>query len=189
MSLRASTWQTVGPFFSIGLEHLFATDIAGEGVTGERVSISGRLVDGAGLPIPDAVIEIWQANAQGKYAHPDDTQDKPLEQGFRGFARIPTDDEGRFQFSTIRPGCVPGPRDIPQAPHLVISLLMRGLLRGLVTRAYFPGEPALAADPILQLVDSPRRDTLLLQPVPGHPNIFTWEIRMQGHRETVFFDF
>jgi protocatechuate 3,4-dioxygenase, alpha subunit len=189
MSLRASTWQTVGPFFSIGLEHLFANDIAEEGIAGDRVSISGRVVDGAGLPIPDAVLEIWQANAQGKYAHPDDTQNKPIQQGFRGFARIPTDDEGRFQFSTIKPGCVPGPQAIPQAPHLVVSLLMRGLLRGLVTRAYFPGEPSLATDPILQLVDPARRDTLLLQPAPGRPDIFTWEIRMQGDRETVFFDF
>jgi protocatechuate 3,4-dioxygenase alpha subunit len=189
MSLRGSTWQTVGPFFSVGLEHLFANDIAGEGVLGERVAIAGRVVDGAGRPIPDAVLEIWQANAHGKYPHPEDTQDKPLEERFRGFARIPTDDRGCFRFSTIRPGSVPGPEDVAQAPHLVVSLLMRGLLRGLVTRAYFPGEPLLASDPILKLVEPERRETLFLQPNPDHSDILAWEIRMQGDRETVFFDF
>jgi protocatechuate 3,4-dioxygenase alpha subunit len=189
MSLRATTWQTVGPFFSIGLEHLFTNDIAGEGVLGERVAISGRVVDGARQPIPDAVLEIWQANAHGKYAHPEDTQDKPLEQSFCGFARIPTDDDGCFHFSTVKPGSVPGPENVPQAPHLVVSLLMRGLLRGLVTRAYFPGDRLLASDPILQLVEPARRETLFLQPSIDHPDIFTWEIRMQGDRETVFFDF
>ena len=93
MSLRATTWQTVGPYFRIGMEHLYAHDIAGEGVRGERISVQGRVFDGAGLPIPDALLEIWQANSSGKYAHPEDSQDKPLEAGFRGFGRIPTDDE------------------------------------------------------------------------------------------------
>lgn len=189
MSLRATTWQTVGPFFSIGLEPLFSNDIAGEGVLGERVAISGRVLDGAGLLIPDAVLEIWQANSRGKYAHPEDTQDKALERSFRGFARIPTDDQGQFSFSTIKPGPVPGPDGVAQSPHLVVSLLMRGLLRGLVTRAYFPGDSALASDPILQLVDPARRQTLLLEPVPGRNDVFTWNIHMQGERETVFFDF
>ena len=82
MSLQATTWQTVGPFFCIGFERLFEADIAGEGVLGERVAVQGRVLDGDGIPIPDAVIEIWQANVHGKYAHPADTQDKPLEQGF-----------------------------------------------------------------------------------------------------------
>jgi protocatechuate 3,4-dioxygenase alpha subunit len=189
MSLQPTTWQTVGPYFRIGLERLFAQDIAGEGIRGERVSVDGRIVDGAGLPIPDAVIEVWQANSTGKYAHPDDTQDKPLEQGFRGFGRVPTDGSGNFRFTTIKPGIIPGPGNIDQSPHLVVTVLMRGLLRGLATRAYFPNEPQLAADPILQLVDPARRSTLILQPSPEHAGLFHWEIRMQGDDETVFFDF
>ena len=110
MSLQATTWQTVGPFFCIGFERLFKADIAGEGVLGERVAVQGRVLDGDGIPIPDAVIEIWQANVHGKYAHPADTQDKPLEQGFAGFGRIPTDETGAFRFTTIKPGSVPGPK-------------------------------------------------------------------------------
>jgi protocatechuate 3,4-dioxygenase alpha subunit len=189
MSLQATTWQTVGPFFSIGLERLFEADLAGEGVLGERIAVQGRVLDGDGIPIPDAVIEIWQANVHGKYAHPADTQDKQLEQGFRGFGRIPTDLAGAFRFTTIKPGAVPGPNGKAQAPHLVIGLLMRGLLRGLVTRAYFPDEPLLATDTILQLVEPARRATLMLQRSPEHANLFTWDIRMQGEGETVFLEF
>ncbi len=107
MRLQTTTWQVVGPFFRIGLERLFDSDIAGEGVRGERVEVVGRVLDGVGVPIPDAVIEVWQANAAGKYAHPEDTQDKPLEQGFRGFGRIPTDEEGYFRFLRSSPGSYP----------------------------------------------------------------------------------
>ena len=189
MSLQATTWQTVGPFFRIGMERLFQNDIAGEGVQGDRVAIEGRVLDGDGIPIPDCIIEIWQANAAGKYAHPADAQDKPLEQGFLGFGRIPTDDAGAFRFTTIKPGPVPGPAGKEQAPHLVVGVMMRGLLRGLVTRAYFPDEPLLGADPILQLVEPARRKTLVLQRSADHADLFHWEIRMQGDGETVFFEF
>jgi protocatechuate 3,4-dioxygenase alpha subunit len=189
MSLQTTTWQTVGPFFSIGLERLFDADIAGVDVKGDRIAIEGRILDGDGLPIRDAVIEIWQANAAGKYAHPADTQDKPIEPGFNGFGRIPTDDDGVFRFTTIKPGPVPGPNGTTQAPHLVVSLMMRGLLRGLVTRAYFPDEPLNTTDPILQRVEPDRRHTLTLQPSPRHPGLLHWEIRMQGPNETVFLEF
>ncbi|HEY4355238.1 MAG TPA: protocatechuate 3,4-dioxygenase subunit alpha [Acidobacteriaceae bacterium] len=189
MSLRATTWQTVGPFFRIGLERLYTWDIAGENVHGERVAVQGRVIDGAGSPVSDAILEIWQANAAGKYDHPDDPQDKPLEPGFRGFGRIPTDDEGRFRFTTIKPGPVLGPGGIDQSSHLVVNVLMRGLLRGLVTRAYFPDQPQLATDPILQLVDSARRETLILKPAPESVDLFHWDIRLQGNDETVFFEF
>lgn len=189
MSLQATTWQTVGPYFRIGLARLFNADIAGENVQGERIAVQGRVLDGDGVPVSDAMIEVWQANAAGKYAHPEDTQDKPLEQGFRGFGRIPTDDNGYFRFTTIKPGPVPGPEGFVQAPHLVIGLTMRGLLRGLVTRAYFEHEPLNQADPILQLVEPARRDTLMLQRSPQHANLFLWQIRMQGERETVFLEF
>jgi protocatechuate 3,4-dioxygenase alpha subunit len=190
MTLQTTTSQTVGPFFRIGLETLYANDIFGEGViSGERVAVNGRLIDGSGRPIPDAVIEIWQANSHGKYAHPEDRQDKPLEQNFRGFGRIPTDDNGCFQFTTIKPGCVPGSNDKMQAPHLVVGILMRGLLKGLVTRAYFPDEEVLPTDPILELVEPGRRRTLILERSPEHADVFHWEIHMQGENETVFFDF
>ena len=189
MSLQSTTWQTVGPFFRIGLESLFEADIAGEKVKGERVAIAGRLLDGDGKPIPDAAIEIWQANSEGKYAHAVDTQDKPLEQGFRGFGRLPTDDEGRFRVTTIKPGSVPGPGTTLQAPHLVVSIVMRGLLKGLVTRAYFPDEPFNATDPILQLVDPARRGTLVMKRSADDANVLLWEIQMQGPQETVFLEF
>ena len=189
MSLQASTWQTVGPFFRIGLERLFTDDVAGEGALGERFDILGRVVDGLGAPVPDAVIEVWQANAHGKYAHVVDQQDKPLEQGFRGFGRIPTDDEGYFRFSTIKPGSVPGPDGRPQAPHLVIGLLMRGLLKGLVTRVYFPGDSLNLEDTILKLIEPSRRETLIFTDSRERKNLLTWEIRMQGEHETVFLDF
>ena len=189
MSLQATTWQTVGPFFRIGLERLFEHDIVGEGVSGERVAIEGRVFDGAGAPIPDAVVEIWQANAHGKYAHPDDRQDKPLEQGFRGFGRIPTDAQGYFRFTTIVPGSVPGLEGEMQAPHLVVTLLMRGLLRGLVTRAYFPRQELNAVDPVLLRIEPARRPTLMLQPSETRERLLTWAIHMQGDRETVFLEF
>jgi protocatechuate 3,4-dioxygenase alpha subunit len=189
MSLQTTTWQTVGPFFRIGLEHLFSTDVAGEGAQGERVAVLGCVLDGMGVPIPDAVIEVWQANAAGKYAHPEDKQDKPLEQGFRGFGRIPTDERGCFRFTTIKPGSVPGSGATKQAPHLVIGLLMRGLLRGLVTRAYFPEEPLNASDPVLTMIEPSRRGTLIMRRSTETENLLLWEIRMQGSDETVFLDF
>jgi protocatechuate 3,4-dioxygenase alpha subunit len=188
MSLQMTTWQTVGPFFRIGLERLFNQDLAGEGVRGQRIRVEGRLLDGTGVPIPDAVVEIWQANAEGKYAHPADTQDKPLEQGFRGFGRIPTDDEGYFRFSTIRPGTVPGDGHSMQAPHLVVRIVMRGLLRGLLTRAYFADDGDNVADPVLSEIPTHRRSTLMMVPTPEDAMHYQWTVRMQGLDETVFLE-
>ena len=135
-------------------------------------------------PSPDAVIELWQANAEGKYAHPEDTQDKPLEAGFRGFGRIPTDEQGEFRFTTIKPGSVPGPNDVPQAPHFMVGLLMRGLLKGLTTPRLLRRRPAQR--PLTPFSNSCRRPgvrTLMLRPA-DQPNCFLWEIRMQGPQET-----
>src|SRR5271154_1828177 len=134
MSLQATTSQTVGPFFKIGLEWLNRDNLRGEGVSGDRVTIQGRVFDGDGVPVPDAIVEIWQANAHGKYAHPEDTQEKPLESGFKGYGRVPVSSEGLFRFATIKPGSVPGPDGNEQAPHVAVSLFMRGVLRRLVTR-------------------------------------------------------
>lgn len=186
---HATTWQTIGPFFSIGLQRGYVKEVAGPGVAGERIAIEGRVFDGDGLPIPDAVLEIWQANSYGKYAHPEDPQDKPLDEGFLGYARIPTGEDGGFAFTTIKPGpvCVPGEK--AQAPHILVGLMMRGLLRRVVTRMYFPDEPLNAADEILQRVEAARRGTLLLVPDESKQGVYRWDIHMQGEEETVFFEF
>lgn len=187
MSLFATGNQTVGPYLHIGMTWLVTRDIAARGVKGERVSVEGRLLDGDGIGVADGLIEIWQANANGKYAHPEDQQKKALDRRFRGFGRIPTDGQGGFRFSTIKPGTVPGPAGKTQAPHLVVAVFMRGMLKHLATRMYFPGDPANAADPILQLVPAARRPTLIAQK-KGKRGLH-WDINLQGRAETVFFDF
>jgi protocatechuate 3,4-dioxygenase, alpha subunit len=187
MSLFASGHQTVGPYLHIGLEWLTTRDIAGKGIKGERVAIAGRLIDGDGVGVNDGLIEIWQANAGGKYAHPEDTQKKPLEKGWRGFGRIPTDAKGGFRFTTIKPGRVPGPGGTLQAPHLVVAVFMRGMLKHLATRIYFPDEAAAnAEDPILKLVPAARRATLIPR---KKGKALEWNVVLQGKNETVFFDF
>ena len=187
MSLFATGSQTVGPYLHIGLDWLNTRDIAGKGITGERVAIQGRLVDGDGNGVNDGLIEVWQANAAGKYAHPEDRQDKPLEKGWRGFGRIPTDAKGGFRFTTIKPGRVPGPGATLQAPHLVVAVFMRGMLKHLATRIYFPDEAAAnAEDPILKLVPAARRATLIAS---KSGKALEWNIVLQGKNETVFFDY
>jgi len=187
MSLYASGSQTVGPYLHIGLTWLNTSKIAGPGVKGERVTIQGRLVDGDGAGVGDGLIEIWQANAEGRYAHPEDRQKKTLEKGFRGFGRIPTDAKGGFKFTTIKPGRVPGPDGQLQAPHLNVTVFMRGLLKQLSTRVYFPGDPANAQDPVLKLVPAVRRATLI--PRRKAKGVLEWNIVLQGRDETAFFDF
>jgi protocatechuate 3,4-dioxygenase, alpha subunit len=188
MTLRATTSQTVGPFFSIGLDRLNCAELAGPGVAGERVTIEGRVLDADGVGVPDAVIELWQADSQGKYAHPDDSQGKPVEAGFQGFGRIPMDEGGKFRFTTIKPGAVPGPDGKLQAPHIAVSVFMRGLLRRAVTRIYFPDEPGNAEDFALNLVEAERRGTLIARKAPGMNGLLKWDVVMQGPGETVFFD-
>lgn len=188
MSLQATTSQTVGPYLHIGLTWLIIDKLAGPGVSGELVSIQGRVLDGDGKPVNDALLEIWQANAHGRYASPEDTQDKPLEKGFRGFGRVPTDDEGRYRFSTIKPGRVPGPGGKLQAPHLAMNIFMRGQLKQLVSRIYFPGDAANTEDPVLALVPAERRATLIATPVAGKAGVLEWNVILQGSGETVFFD-
>ena len=187
MSLRASTSQTIGPFLRIGLEWMQVEDMAPKGVAGERVSIRGRVVDGNGRPVNDAAVEIWQANSHGRYAHPEDKQDKPLEKTFRGYGRSLTDDDGAFRFNTIKPGRVPGPDGKLQAPHLTVTIFMRGLLKHLQTRIYFPDDPANAEDPILALVPAERRSTMIAR--RGADGTLEWNAVLQGKNETVFFDF
>jgi protocatechuate 3,4-dioxygenase alpha subunit len=196
-TLRATTWQTVGPFFKIGLAWLYRDDLAGASASGERIEITGRVLDADGNTVPDAVLELWQANSHGKYAHPEDEQTKPLESGFSGFGRIATDAQGRFRFMTVKPGQVPAPGSSAgsiatsapmQAPHINVSICTRGLLRRLVTRIYFPDENANAADFALLQVDPSRRATLIAERSSDSPSKFEWDIVLQGRNETVFFD-
>jgi protocatechuate 3,4-dioxygenase, alpha subunit len=190
MDLITTTSQTVGPFFHIGLDWLNINDLIGMDVTGERITIEGKVVDGDGKPIPDALIEIWQANTYGKYIHPEDTQNKPIEVNFRGYGRIPTDDNGVFRIKTIKPGRVPGLDGALQAPHIAVNLFMRGLLKHLVTRIYFSDETSNAEDVVLNLIDPNRRSSLIAKRMPAKDNLYEWNICVQGKatEETVFFD-
>ena len=188
MSLLTTASQTVGPFVAIGFSRFAVENLAGAGVNGERVTLRGRVVDGDGKPVSDAVIETWQADSHGKYAHPEDRQEKPLDAAFRGFGRVLPDDSGAFRMTTIKPGRVPGPGGVLQAPHLVVAVFMRGLLKHLLTRVYFPDEPGNADDPVLKLVPAERRATLIAKKVAADAGELEWNVILQGKEETVFFD-
>ena len=185
--LRTTGSQTVGPYLHIGLTWLVTRDLAAPGVAGERISLEGRIVDADGVPVDDALVEIWQANAHGRYAHPDDARDLPLAPGFMGFGRVPTDADGGFRFTTIKPGPVPSPGGGTQAPHVNVTIFMRGMLKQLKTRIYFPGESANATDPVLVRVPAERRGTLIARAVAR--DAFRLDIVLQGAGETVFLDY
>jgi len=181
-ALQLTPSQTVGPFFSIGLTWEGGALVVPEGAEG-GVWLRGRVTDGDGAPVPDAVVETWQADREGRYAHPDDP--RGAESGFGGFARAPTDTEGRFAIHTVKPGPVPGPGGTPQAPHLAMSVFARGLLNRVVTRVYFADEAERnAADPILGDVPEDRRATLLATRTDDG---YAFDVRLQGEDETVFF--
>ena len=186
MNLLATASQTVGPFFHIGMQKLLISDLAKSVKGGEKFSILGRVLDGEGKPVNDALIEIWQADAQGKYTHPHDVRDQTLDPGFKGFGRVATGDNGEFRFFTIKPGRVPGSGGALQAPHLLVAVFMRGLLKHLVTRMYFPGEAGNDEDAVLALVPKERRATLVAQPAGS--GALAWNVILQGQDETVFFD-
>jgi protocatechuate 3,4-dioxygenase alpha subunit len=178
MSLQATTSQTVGPYLHIGLTPMTIENLAPAGVAGERVSIEGKITDGDGNPVNDALVEIWQADATGKYGT----------KVFRGFGRSATDDHGIFRFQTIKPGRVPGPGGKLQAPHIAANIFMRGQLKQLVSRIYFPDDPANAEDPVLALVPAERRATLIAKRAAGKSGVVEWNVVLQGRDETVFFD-
>lgn len=190
--LYPTTSQTVGPYLHIGLSGLNCADLTA-GLTAldtPPVIIEGRVTDGQGKPVPDGMIEIWQADAQGVYQHPDDPRYSGADaakSGFTGFGRLPTEPDGSFRITTIKPGRVAGPDGTLQAPHLVVSLFMRGLLKHLSTRMYFPDEAqANQQDWILQQVPAARRATLVAQ--AGDNGTLRWNVNLQGAGETVFFD-
>jgi protocatechuate 3,4-dioxygenase alpha subunit len=196
-------WQTVGPFFHYGLPWKGGADLTGdsdlgarpdliapghyllrtpsprEQVKGTSIEITGRVLDGDGRPVPDAMVEIWQADSQGRYYMPGTGGP------FIGFGRSATSNDGEFRFRSILPGRVPGPGNSLQASHIAVGVMARGILKRLVTRIYFPDGEGLDTDPILELVPAERRDTLIARKQPGG---YRFDIILQGAGETVFFD-
>jgi protocatechuate 3,4-dioxygenase, alpha subunit len=196
--------QTVGPFFAYGLSPKGRAqwdpngtyawkETAGDNLitpdaSGQKIRVEGIVYDGDGKAITDAMLEIWQADAQGRYASPCDTRALPNSQ-FMGFGRSATDKTGVFSFDTIKPGAVPGPNGKAQAPHVMFCIFSRGMLRQVYTRMYFPDEAANASDPILAVVPEDRRGTLIARKeMRGGLPVYTFDIRVQGENETVFFD-
>lgn len=179
MSIRlASPSQTIGPFFHFALTPDGQLGSLGATAVGERLHLHLRVLDGAGMPLPDAMIEIYQADAAGEYGTA----------AFTGFGRLATHADGTCVFETIRPGRVRDAQGQAQAAHINVCLFARGLLRHLYTRVYFAADPDLETDPLLSLVPVDRRPTLLATPASGAAGTWEWEIRLQGEYETVFFD-
>lgn len=174
---NATASQTAGPYWHMidfpAWADLLRADGPNAGAAGERITLTGVITDGEGAVVPDAMVEIWQADPDGSY-----------DSAFHGFGRCATDAEGRFRFVTVKPGAVPGPGNSTQAPHITIAIFARGLMQGLTTRAYFAGDARLADDPILALVPEARRGTLVAQ--PDGADGWRLDIRLQGQGETVF---
>jgi protocatechuate 3,4-dioxygenase alpha subunit len=181
--------QTVGPYLAIALLWQDGETVVPEGTPG-AIRIAGRVTDGAGDPVPDGMVETWQADPGGWFAHPDDPRERTDGagvSGFRGFGRSATGPDGEWSVLTLRPGSVPAADGTPQAPHLDVSVFARGMLDRVVTRIYFPqDEAALAADPTLRTVPAHRRSTLVAE-ATGDGG-YRFDIRLQGDDETVFFD-
>lgn len=192
-TLPLTASQTVGPFFSPALLRKDARRhvLTGPETVGERIRIEGRVLDGDGLPVPDALVEIWQANAHGRYNHPADQGSAPLDPSFLGFGRSGTEEDGSYWFETIKPGAAPFDEEGQQrqAPHIAVTVFARGLLNHLVTRLYFADEPTNAQDPILQRVPDSRRETLLARRESRGPLVvYHFDIVLQGAGETAFFN-
>jgi protocatechuate 3,4-dioxygenase alpha subunit len=178
--------QTTGPYLEIGLiGGPISSNLVDESDP-RAISLSGMLSDGAGDPVPDGMIEIWQANAAGRYAHPaDDREEIPLEEGFTGFGRSATDEAGRFGFVTVKPGLVPWVDGRLQAPHLVVGIFARGLLKRVATRMYFPDEGvANAEDPVLLGLEPEEQASLVARENDG---ALYFDIVLQGPGQTTFF--
>jgi protocatechuate 3,4-dioxygenase alpha subunit len=187
--------QTVGPYFHYGLaprdydfSEVFHNNLVTPDASGERIRIEGRVIDAEGQGINDSLVEIWQADSAGRYAHPADRRALP-NASFKGFGRVATDASGAYSFETIKPGAVPGPNGAAQAPHILMAVFSRGMLRHVYTRIYFSDETKNDGDPILALVPPERRATLIAKRADrnGHA-VYTFDIRLQGDGETVFFD-
>ena len=200
--LRETPSQTAGPYVHIGLapgaagfsifDRELGWDITGPNAGGERIRIEGMVMDGTGAPVRDVLIEAWQANAAGIYAHPEDPRHTQVEEGFRGWGRTISDFEtGIWGFETVKPGAVPGRNGTVQAPHISLWIVARGINLGLSTRLYFSDEGETNADdPVLNLIEQThRRDTLVAkrEERDGQP-LYRFDIHLQGEHETVFLD-
>jgi protocatechuate 3,4-dioxygenase, alpha subunit len=188
MSELLTPSQTVGPYFSMRLPFPGGPDVVSPETPG-AITILGRLYDGVGDPIPDGLIETWQADPNGRFAHPNDPRGPILDgdKAFRGFGRCPTNHDGSFKIVTLKPGALPFGDGRTEAPHIDVSVFARGMLDRSVTRIYFPDEQAAnAADPVLAAVPAGRRGTLIA--VPGGDGLLRFDVYMQGPNETVFFD-
>lgn len=197
--LKETPSQTAGPYVHIGLapgaagfdiyKSELGWDIAGPDAIGERITVEGLVIDGTGAPVKDVMLEVWQADANGIYPHPEDPRAAEVAKGFRGWGRVITDfDTGLWSFDTIKPGAVPGRMGRVQAPHLNLWIVARGINVGLNTRLYFPDDDAAhAADPILSMIEQRHRvKTLIAQKMA--PGKYRFDIRLQGDDETVFLD-
>ncbi len=183
--------QTVGPFFAPALlrEDARRNVLTRPDTVGERIRIEGRVLDGDGVPVPDALVEIWQANAQGRYNHAADQGAAQLDSSFLGFGRSGTAEDGSYWFETVKPGLVPFDGERMQAPHICATVFSRGLLNHLVTRLYFEDEPGNALDPVLQCVPNDRRATLLARrEARDKVVVYRFDIVLQGADETAFFN-
>jgi protocatechuate 3,4-dioxygenase alpha subunit len=170
--MLTSTSQTIGPYWHLLLDESW-TDLTRFGAAGDIITLSGHVYDGAGAPITDACVEIWQPSPEAS-------------ENFNGFGRSQTDATGKYSFKTLKPGPVPGPGNSQQAPHIAVTILARGLLIHLQTRFYFAGAPENDLDPILNLVEESRRPTLIAQPTGA--GSWTLDFHLQGPQETVFFN-
>jgi protocatechuate 3,4-dioxygenase, alpha subunit len=187
--------QTVGPYFAYGLtpngkyewNDAFNNNLVTPDTSGERVRVEGKVFDGDGKIVPDCMLEIWQADAQGRFSDPQDKRALP-NSSFKGFGRCGTDGNGGYSFDTIKPGTVADPDGKPQAPHLVLAVFARGMLLHLYTRIYFDGEAANTSDPVLALVPAHRRATLIATRKPGAGAVYVLDIHLHGDKETVFFE-
>jgi protocatechuate 3,4-dioxygenase alpha subunit len=198
--LKETPSQTAGPYVHIGLapgaagfdiyQRELGWDIAGPNAKGERIRVEGIVIDGTGSPVKDVLIEAWQANADGVYAHPESAGE--VEEGFRGWGRVITDfDSGEWGFDTVKPGPMPGRNGAMMAPHINLWIVARGINVGLNTRLYFSDEAeANAADPVINLIEwENRRQTLIAhRSDDGGTPVYRFDIRLQGENETVFFD-
>ncbi|MFV1875908.1 protocatechuate 3,4-dioxygenase subunit alpha [Nioella sp.] len=198
--LKETASQTAGPYVHIGLapgaagfdiyRQELGWDIAGPNARGERIRVEGIVIDGTGSPVKDVLLEAWQANADGIYAHPEGGGE--VEDGFRGWGRVITDfATGEWGFDTVKPGSTPGRNIGPQAPHINLWIVARGINIGLNTRLYFEDEAdANAADPVLNLIEWERRRATLIakRTERDGQTVYRFDIRLQGEEETVFFD-
>jgi protocatechuate 3,4-dioxygenase, alpha subunit len=185
---QLTPFNTVGPFFKLLVrDRPEGTDcLVSEATQGERITIVGRLIAGDGSSVDDGLVEIWQADANGHYRHSEDPHHGEADPAFSGFGRAATATAGAFSFRTIKPGVVPGPNGQKQAPHILVSVMARGVMSRCWTRIYFEGEPLNDSDLILQLVPAERRDTLIARRRAGSE--YEFDIVLQGNNETVFFD-